>query len=261
MGKTYKKEDAIVLKKNGFKRLNSLLESLLSKKLSDGSVDDASIKKAALISKWIEQYANYISFESNFNPNKYINYRRGDIVFVNFGFGLGNEFGGNHYAVVLDKQSKHSSPSITVVPLCSYKPDKSIHERDVFLGNDLYEKMHLKLKTRIPELYEQLDRISVLRSLVSGKDQESSEMIKLQNELLETSNSLEKDIFDSERIKKELNNLKAGSVAKVEQIRTINKMRIYNPRGKRDPLYNIHFSEPTMKQINDKLKELFIFDE
>lgn len=267
MGKIYVKEDAIALKKKGFKKLNSLLESLLAKTTLDGSEDSASIKKATLISKWIEQYANYLSFEPKFDPTRYINYKRGDIVFVNFGFGLGNEFGGNHYAVVLDKQSKHNSPSITVIPLSSFKEGKPIHERDIFLGNELYEKMYLKLQTRIPELREQLNSIKTISDLIREKSpiafehSKFTELDQLQNNLKETESNLEKDITDAERIKQELNNLKKGSVAKVEQIRTISKMRIYNPRGKRDPLYNIHFSEPTMQKINDKLKELFVFDE
>lgn len=45
MGKIYVKEDAIALKKKGFKKLNSLLESLLAKTTLDGSEDSASIKK------------------------------------------------------------------------------------------------------------------------------------------------------------------------------------------------------------------------
>ena len=53
--------------------------------------------------------------------------------------------------------------------------------------------------------------------------------------------------------------MKEGSIVKIEQIRTISKMRIWIPKTSKDPLYNISLSQPTMDKINSKLMELFIF--
>lgn len=264
MSKKYTTEEAIQLKKQGIKKINSLLEHLIRQPLSKDDSSTDYTKKAALISKWLEQYANYISFEPKFEPTRNISYQRGDIVFVNFGFGVGSEFGGNHYAVVLDKDNRHNSPSITVIPLSSLKEGKKIHERDVFLGNELYEKMHLKLQTVTTSLREQLSNNRIMLQLIREKIRTSTpddEISKLLRSLEEEQNELKTYINDAERIKNELLNLKKGSIAKLEQIRTISKIRIYNPRGKRDPLYNIRFSKDTMRKINKGIKELYLFDE
>ena len=264
----YTKDEAVSLKKKGFKKLNSLLESLLSTSNGNELDDKAGFKKVALISKWIYQYANYIEFETKFNPTRYINYKRGDIVFVNFGFGVGTEFGGNHYAVVLNNDVKHNSSNITVIPLSSYKGVGTVHERDVFLGNELYEKLALKSRTNIASLREQHSNNKVMLkllkeklSLSSPKSEDFDEITQLEELLRKNQNNIDREIMDMGRLINELDSLKEGSVAKIEQIRTISKMRIYNPRGKRDPLYKISFSVATMNKINDKLKELFVFEE
>lgn len=268
MAKKYTKDEAIMLKKKSFKKLNTLLESFINKPLPTNAGETDYIKKAALISRWIEQYSNYISFEEKFNPKKNISYQRGDIVFVNFGFGVGSEFGGNHYAVVLDKSSKHSASNITVIPLSSLKENSEVYERDIYLGNELYEKLQLKLKTNLMNLMDELANINLMLKVIEEKTEalnknisKIDEIVQLQSDLSDKQIALEKEIDDTKRIKNELASLKEGSVAKIEQIRTISKIRIYNPKGKNDPLYGIRFSESTMEKINSKIKELFIFGE
>ena len=85
MSKTYSYEDAIILKKKAFKNLTKTLESFLARPAPIIPGDINYIKKTALISKWISQYANYLSFEEKFVPTQNISYSRGDIIFVNFG--------------------------------------------------------------------------------------------------------------------------------------------------------------------------------
>ena len=58
---------------------------------------------------------------------------------------------------------------------------------------------------------------------------------------------------------KEINKLKSGSRAMMEQITTVSKMRIYKPKTSHDLLYGIKFSDGAMDKINEKLKELYIF--
>ena len=98
-------------------------------------------------------------------------------------------------------------------------------------------------------------------SLSSPESEDFDEITQLEELLRKNQNNIDREIMDMGRLINELDSLKEGSVAKIEQIRTISKMRIYNPRGKRDPLYKISFSVATMNKINDKLKELFVFEE
>lgn len=78
-------------------------------------------KKVALLVYWLNDYINYIKNEKSFEPNRNIKYKRGQIVFVNFGFRIGNELGGRHYAIVLDQNNAPYERTLTVVPLRSNK--------------------------------------------------------------------------------------------------------------------------------------------
>lgn len=54
--------------------------------------------------------------------------------------------------------------------------------------------------------------------------------------------------------------LNKGSIADINQITTISKLRIFNPRRKEDTLSNVTLDSKYMDQINNKIKELFDFD-
>ena len=58
---------------------------------------------------------------SVFRPNYNINYRRGQVILVDFGYRIGSELGGAHYAVVMDVRSSKHNNQLTVVPLRSNK--------------------------------------------------------------------------------------------------------------------------------------------
>lgn len=264
MSKEFTKEDVIRNKKDSIKTLNNLLEGYIN---DSTDTREQHLKKANLISTWIKQYTNYILFEEKFDPKRNISYKRGDIVFANFGFNIGAELGGGHYAVVIDKESNQASSTLTVIPLTSVKPDKEIHPNDVYLGTELYEKLDLKHKTIRSQLLEQNKTNQILLDAVAekidalGSSAEDSTEIKALLAGIEKRNSeIKQELASLEQLKNEILSLKKGSIAKIKQITTISKIRIYNPRKSSDPLYGIQFSEAAMDKINAKLKEFFIFD-
>lgn len=57
----------------------------------------------------------------------------------------------------------------------------------------------------------------------------------------------------------EIKKMKQGSIAHVDQITTISKMRIYNPKSTEDALYNIKLSNNSLTLIDNKIKELFTY--
>lgn len=71
---------------------------------------------------WINKKTQIISEEKHFNPNdeKYNNIKRGSVIWVEFGFNVGAEFGGKHPAIVL----RRTGSSIFVLPLSSQRPNK-----------------------------------------------------------------------------------------------------------------------------------------
>ena len=60
------------------------------------------------------------------------------------------------------------------------------------------------------------------------------------------------------KINLELKQMKHGSIALVNQITTISKMRIYDPKKDLDILSGISLSNDQMKLIDEKIKKLYI---
>ena len=238
------------------------------------SNDKKLLKKAYLISKWLLTYSEYILFETKFKPYKNIAYKRGDILKINFGFRPGSELGGVHYAVVIDKNNNHSSDTISVLPMSSVKEKKEISKKDCIIGNEFYNMIKARVDALLTKTEKEKNEIresiitlnGVFNSLTEDQNlEEKSEDIqnlrKMLDTLLEKNNLLDKHEEILNRTRRELNYMKKGSIVKVGQIVTISKIRIIDPTKSEDVLKNISLSENTMKRINDKIKELYIFEE
>lgn len=275
------KENVIQNKKEAIKSLNKLLEQYIN----DPSGNH--LKKANLISYWIKNYTRFIQFEEKFDPTKNISYKRGNIVKLDFGFNIGSEYGGLHYGVILDNHNAHNSPVVTVIPLTSIKAGKLPHSNSVKLGNEIYRFLKLKFDTvykavndERDEIYKTLDMADNLSDLIN-KALESTAEIKYGSEeynkrLLDAKTYLSsikklQTMWEEKRkhnyeeteylmkIEQEVSNMKEGSIALVNQITTISKIRIYDPRNLRGVLSGISLSEESMEKINKKVKELYTF--
>lgn len=282
MKKEFTKEDVIQNKKEAIKSLNRLLE---------GYVNDPSgsrLKKANLISYWIKDYVRMINFEEKFEPTKNISYKRGNIVKVDFGFNIGAEYGGLHYGIVLDNNNARNSPVVTVIPLTSIKIEKEIHSNSVELGNEIYRSLKIKydtiskaLKDEQEEIKNELTLFQVLVDLTSqttnelkagGLDSEKFEQkLSDAHKYLDASQKLQRMWEEKEQHNKEqqdylnkigleISRMKEGSIALVNQITTISKIRIFDPRNLKGVLSGISLSEENMEKINEKMKYLYIFE-
>lgn len=252
MKKELTKENVILHKKTAIKKLNKTLEYFINDPSSNASKH---LKKADLISYWLENYSDYLASEEVFDSKKLIAYKRGDIIKVNFGFNVGSEHGGLHYAVVLDNNNKQSSPVVTVVPLSS-GTEQDAYERDVYLGNELYRKMQYKHKVLSTSALEKLAQCTELISALTQSTSEDKD--KLLDRIHQQQQEAKADIEILKKYKKEIDRMKQGSIAMMEQITTISKMRIYVPRQSSDILYGISFSASEMELINRQLTNLFI---
>lgn len=223
-------------------------------------------KKAFLLAYWINDYIGMIHSEREFNPMKRMKYHRGQIVKAHLGFRIGNEEGGLHYGIVIDKDNSLSSGVITIVPLTSVKPNKPIHWTSVPLGNEVYSLLNRKCKKsqkelqdydreldkRFAEIQKQLDSDESLSD--SSAASISKELDSIQVMLEETDKKL--DFLDKSI--HELNKMKKGSVALVGQITTISKQRIYNPRFSQDTFGGVRVSNATLDQIDQKIVQLYL---
>lgn len=247
MSKLLVKEDVIQHKKSAIKKLNHLLETYIA--------SPSHLKKANLVSYWLESYSEYLQWEEDFDPTQIIAYKRGDVIKANFGFNIGSEHGGLHYAVVLDANNKQRSPVVTVLPLCS-GTENSVYERDVYLGNELYTKVSSKHKLLLESATQKLNQSTQILDALCRTNTSSVE--PLINTLQLQQDELKNDIALLHKYRIEISNMKEGSIAMMEQITTISKMRIYVPRKSSDILYGISFSAPAMEKINKQLQALFI---
>jgi arginyl-tRNA synthetase len=143
-------------------------------------------KKAELITYWLRDYRKYLEFEEKFTPKKLKEYNRGDIIKVNFGFNLGNEEGGLHYAIVVDNRNAQASGVITVVPLSSIKKQETISKYDVDLGNELHNLMQNKI------------------NLYLDMNKKDTERIKIEID------RLEREVIECQQMKQQLDDLKGS---------------------------------------------------
>jgi len=283
MKKELTKEDVIQNKKEAIRALNNMLELYIN------DSNDKHLKKANLLSYWIKDYVRMIKFEENFEPTKNIAYKRGNLVKVNFGFRVGAEYGGLHYGIVLDNHNDHNSPVVTVIPLTSSKDTEEIHENNVELGNEVYRSLKIKYDTISKALKEEQEEIqkelNLFKTMVDLATQTAKELEsgtldsqafkqKLSDvrKYLDAAKELkrlweEKAQHNKEqqdylnKIGLEISRMKEGSIALVNQITTISKIRIFDPRNLKGVLSGISLSGEGMKKINQKVKELYVFKE
>lgn len=201
-------------------------------------IENNNFKKANLLSYWFEDFAKYNLAEETFNPKLLKKYKRGSRIKANLGFNVGNEEGGLHYCIVIDKSNALSSGTLTVIPLTSIKENKKYNSTTLNLGDEIY----LNLKKICDNMSQKLSK-------------EFEDIWKFPTEKVEQFNL---DFKYIKKVEKEISKMKKGSIALVSQITTISKQRIYDPKTSSDILANLRVSNTTLDLIDSKIKELFI---
>lgn len=92
---------------------------------------------------------------------KYVLFKRGNVIWIDFGFNIGNEFGGMHPAVIL----KNFDNDLFVVPISSKKPSEYIKIEKELKENKINEIESQKRKDNITEIIE-LSKINGLKNML-----------------------------------------------------------------------------------------------
>ena len=92
---------------------------------------------------------------------KYVLFRRGNVIWIDFGFNIGNEFGGMHPAVIL----KNFDNDLFVVPISSKKPTEYMKIEQDFKNNKITEEECEKRKNDITEIIE-ISKINGFRNML-----------------------------------------------------------------------------------------------
>lgn len=200
-------------------------------------------KKSNILAYWIKDFSNYHDNESTFDTTKLKTFKRGDIIKVNLGFNVGNELGGLHYCVVINKNDNPYSGTLNVIPLSSIKEDKVYNDTTcIELGDELFLLLFDKYDKENQKLNEQLTEFNILNSENSNSEKRLIDM-----------GTLLKKVDYLRKIQEEISRMKHGSIAYVHQITTISKQRIF-----RTPiLAGIKLSNESMDLLDEKIKKLF----
>ena len=127
-------------------------------------------EKQSLLTAWIFKWAAFIASESVFKPEAVPHYKRGDIVYADFGFNIGNEFGGVHYAAVLEVNNHKSSGTIIIVPLTSLdtgKAESDVPAAEVYLGENIIPWTQSATIAK-PQQIRTVSKMRILKPLKKG---------------------------------------------------------------------------------------------
>lgn len=236
-------------KKNALDKIEKYIDALIN--------DTENKSKADKFCYWLEDYIKFLNYEKQFKPTSLRRYKRGEIIKVHLGYNIGSEEGGLHYCVVIDKNNSINSPVVTVVPLTSVKPTTDVnrlYKTSVNLGNELFTNLNSKIisyKKKAKE--ESLSLTEIISKLKLGVQYDES---------TEAINEIELKLEDiSQKLKfiglmeSEVRGMKIGSIALVNQITTISKIRIYDPKRNEDVLSNIKLSNEKLDMIDKVIGE------
>lgn len=267
-------------------------------------MDDEGNKRSDKIAQWIENWVKYLKIEQVFNSRSIQALKRGSIVYADFGFNVGREYGGLHYAIVLNKTDARSNHLLHVLPLTSVKETTDISNLKYFqflIGDEVFQLLINKANRKIIELTELYDRFSkkddelhkraeMVESLIEDnkkafetlknspdfdKDDSSIEQIQTINKNIDfasdQANIIRQEAKENAILLAELKekleyankfilktqNMNKDSIVLLNQVTTISKMRLYDPKNNNSILNGIVLSDDTMDKIDEALKNIF----
>jgi len=92
---------------------------------------------------------------------KYVLFKRGNVVWIDFGFNVGNEFGGMHPAVIL----KNFEKDLFILPISSKKPIEYIRIEKELEDGKITVQESKKQKNELTEIIE-LDKINGFKKML-----------------------------------------------------------------------------------------------
>lgn len=201
-------------------------------------------KKCYLIANWLKYYFEYLQTEREFLERKhYKKFKFGQVVRVSFGFNLGHELGGIHYAIVLNKKDSPYSSDIIVVPLSS--KHKELPQNDKESRIDIGFELKNAIQNKIDKVAEKM--LTYMRNINEKNiKEEDTQRLKKWMELYT-------------KLKNEFDNMSNGTIVLTRQIRFITKMRILAPTTRTDYFDDVIISSNTMQNITNTLYNIIKF--
>lgn len=155
---------------------------------------------------------------------------------MNLGFNIGNELGGLHYCIVLNKYDNLKNGALNVIPLTSRKDNKKYDSSSVNLGKELYNIFQMKIKKEKQKLQLILDELEKLEAIT-----------------VDFQNAIEKEQKYIDKMEQEVYKMEKDSIALINQITTISKQRIFKDTVRR----NVKISNNSLNLIDKQIIKFF----
>lgn len=229
-------------------------------------------EKARRIEIWLNSFFYYVDKEDSHYEERIPNIHRGKILYVDFGYNVQSEFRYNHYCVALH-DSPRKSHKVTVVPITSKQHpgllpiynelgnalETAIKEQEKSLFwkpyrkvvSEVYARKNISLFSPVIGSYSTVypNCSQFIHYIKTPFDTEDPFQEYLNNMLV----SLEIfKVFIEESPK-----LLESSYLRVEDITTISKARIIQPKRNTHPLYYLKLSDETLNKLDNELIRLF----
>lgn len=212
-------------------------------------VSRSKAKKFKYVPDWVLSEASYFERELTEPKRNHKVYKRGALVFVDFGVNVGNELSGHHFAVVLNKTDSPRNGVLTVVPVSS-KSNKFSIRLDGFISEKSKTFLDETLAQKQKEFYqyreEELEKYG-------GNYKTEQELMKYER----TKWKYLADMQDIQDVAKAYEKYNKVSYAKCLDLKTISKHRIMEI-NKFDPVGKIRVSEDTLSKIDKIIVDNFI---
>ena len=104
------------------------------------------------IGNWIEKQSSIFKSEATNRMYNKPNFRRGEIIRVDFGVNVGSELSNTHFAIVLNSDDNNNVDNLTVIPITSKKGYKRLYIGNIlsdFEENKKYNEKGYALLTQI----------------------------------------------------------------------------------------------------------------
>lgn len=191
-------------------------------------LDDWLLKKSKLLNDEASVLEQKLQSPLNTQTPNYKTYKRGTIVKVDFGIGIGSEMSQIHFAIVLNNYDNPKNNILTVIPLTS-KPSKF----NTYLGTLIIDMLLERIRKEFKPLDDKINNDELLTP------SENAKLIKL-NTLLSYYKSNVKSTF-----------------ACCSLITTISKKRIFLPINEYDIIGRVKCSAEIMNKIDEEIKKRF----
>ena len=257
------------------------LEDYLNSLVKHGEPKD---KRADKIDQWIESWTKYLKREQEFNPRSLPLFKRGSVIVVDLGFNVGSEYGGIHYAIVLNKRDSRRNHLLHILPLTSIKEktdlenlkyyqlslSDEIHRLLIQKANKGLQTINEKRNSCINEIHLLNNKLAEIESLANEQQKDPDTNPKLesyleteisnvkskQEELEKIVNQITSQSIYIEKLVEKISKLKKGSIALLNQVTTISKLRILDPINQRSFFNDIVLSTETLDIIDAALKNI-----